>query len=249
MKIVKFVLPAFLVLGLAACGDDHDHDHGEGHDHKHEQQETKQATQKAAESADSAAHDDHKHDDEKHAEKAAHEDHGHDDHKHAEEKTEHGDHDHKEHHDHDHDGERKDHAAHEHGAARLTVAVNDSGLEVMLETPAANVFGFEHQAETDEDKQAVSTAKAKLEGVFAPNSDAACKLASHAVDASDEQEGHSDVGASWTFTCANPDKLSSLGVQLFSAFPQGFKHVNAEWVTAAGAGAKELEQDATLQLR
>lgn len=253
MKIATFVLPAFLVLSLAACGDDHDHDHhGEGHDHKHEHAE------KAAQSESTAqahAHDEHKHDEKHMEEKASHSDsdgkhadHDHEKHEHGDEKGEHDGHEHHEH-DHDHDGERKDHAAHEHGVARLTVATTDNGVEIMLETPAANLFGFEHTAKTDEEKQVVSTAKAKLEGVFAPNGDAACDLASHAVDMGHEHEGHSDVGASWNFTCKNPDKLNSVGVQLFSAFPNGFQHINAEWVTATGAGAQEIEQDTTLQLR
>lgn len=149
----------------------------------------------------------------------------------------------------DHKHERTEHAAHEHGAARLTIVTTDSGLDITLETPAANVFGFEHTAKTDEDKQTVSAAAAKLAAVFAPNSEANCELKDRTVEADGESGGHSDVDASWTFTCADVDKISGVDVTLFSAFPQGFQHVNAEWVTATGVGAKELEQDERLELR
>lgn len=207
MKIIKFVLPAFLALGLAACGDGH----------KHEQQETKQEAEQATQKAEkNSAPDDHKHDDEKHDA---------------------------------HEHERKDHAAHEHGAARLTIATTETGLDMTLETPAANVFGFEHQAKTDEDKQTMRAASERLLNTLLPNSEARCELKSRSVETGTESEGHSDVDASWTFSCANMDKLDSVDVQLFSTFPQGFQHVNAEWITATGAGAKELEQDTMLELR
>lgn len=86
-----------------------------------------------------------------------------------------------EHHD-DHKGEegheeREEHGAHEHGAAHMTIAVGGKGLEIELETPAANILGFEHEATSAEDKKTLSEKKAKLEDVaalFTVNKEANC---------------------------------------------------------------------------
>ena len=45
----------------------------------------------------------------------------------------------------EHKQERVQHGTHEHGKARLTMAKTETGVEVMLETPAANIFGFGHK--------------------------------------------------------------------------------------------------------
>ncbi|HPQ96314.1 MAG: DUF2796 domain-containing protein [Thiothrix sp.] len=58
---------------------------------------------------------------------------------------------------------REQHDAHEHGAARLTIATTDSGLEITLESPAANLFGFEHAASTEEQHHTIHSAVEILE--------------------------------------------------------------------------------------
>lgn len=62
---------------------------------------------------------------------------------------------------HDHD-KTVQHGSHEHGHARLTIATTDSGAEITLETPAANIFGFEHLANSDEEHHVVHEAVEKL---------------------------------------------------------------------------------------
>ena len=50
-----------------------------------------------------------------------------------------------------HEQDMEQHGSHEHGAARLTVATTEDGLEISLESPAANVFGLEHKANTEKE--------------------------------------------------------------------------------------------------
>ena len=67
--------------------------------------------------------------------------------------------------------------AHEHGAARMTIATNDKGFEISLETPSANVFGFEYMASSDEDHHTIHEAVEVLEAgnsLFLANESAAC---------------------------------------------------------------------------
>lgn len=81
--------------------------------------------------------------------------------------------------------ERVQHGSHEHGAARLTVAKTEQGLEMMLESPAVNLFGFEHQAHDKEEHGIVHQAKEKLEkgdALFVINEKAKCELTTVDID-------------------------------------------------------------------
>ena len=94
----------------------------------------------------------------------------------------------------DHDHEIEQHSSHEHGAARLTVATTDDGLEIALESPAANVFGFGHAAKSEEEREAVHEALEKLKDgamLFAVNTAAACSLENASVEAP-SAEHHDD---------------------------------------------------------
>lgn len=57
----------------------------------------------------------------------------------------------------------RQHGAHEHGAARLMVSAEGGELVVALDSPAFNLFGFEHQPSTEAQKDAVTQAVAALE--------------------------------------------------------------------------------------
>jgi hypothetical protein len=228
---------------------------------------------------------------------------------HASEKAHEHDHDHEQKHEEGHDHERVQHGAHEHGAAKLSLAVGDDGVDIMLASPAANLVGFEYIASSDEDKQKLRDVKAKLEAgadLFSINDSAQCELkettlASAQLDAlhdhadeekhadhdehehedhdeyghkekhddhdeyehkekhaeHDDEDGHkhkegethSDIDVTWSFACAKPENIEEVNIKLFSAFPGGFEHVQAEWITATGASAKELAEDTTLKLK
>lgn len=171
--------------------------------------------------------------------------------------------------DHEHEAEgHEQHGAHEHGAATLSLAVGDEGMEIMLESPAANIVGFEHAASTDEDKQKLADAKAKLEAgadLFSINPEAECEFKeaevisallgnaeeakkAHAEHEHEEGETHNDMDVTWSFACAKPAELKEVTTKLFAAFPEGLQKLKAEWVTDKGASAQELDKDSTLKL-
>ena len=169
------------------------------------------------------------------------------------------------------------HGSHEHGVARLTVATTDDGLEIALESPAANLFGFEHKAKTAEEREFVHDVIDELEAgsnLFSMNESAACSFDNavvetamaeghdeeHHDDHKDEkhddhkdekhveEKSHSDVDVTWTFTCKQPTEITSVSTKLFSAFPNGFEELDVEWITANGAGKTELKKDETITL-
>ncbi len=91
------------------------------------------------------------------------------------------------------------HGSHEHGVARLTVATTDGGLEIALESPAANLFGFEHKAGTEEEHHAVHEAVEQLEAgakLFSMNESAGCSFDNANIEsniaATHDEEKHDD---------------------------------------------------------
>lgn len=69
------------------------------------------------------------------------------------------------------------HGPHEHGAAELHVVVEGKALYIELHVPAMNVVGFEHEANDDEQRQAVIAVEAVLErtaAILTPTPDAQC---------------------------------------------------------------------------
>jgi hypothetical protein len=154
---------------------------------------------------------------------------------------------------------------HEHGTAKLNAALDGATLMLELDSPAMNLVGFEHPATTDTDKATLAAARARLEkplGLFQLTAKAGCtvanqKLASplfgdapaaddddddHAAGEADHHE-HSDIHASYEFTCASPDALNSLNLtQLFKAFP-GTHKVVVQMIAPSGQKGLEATPD------
>lgn len=144
-------------------------------------------------------------------------------------------------HEHDHDEHAHDSlGAHEHGVASLNVALDGNLLELQLESPAMNLVGFEHAAQSEADKAKVAATKRELEqpiGLFALAS-GDCKTrevelesplfgdADHEHEHEHEHEHHehegehSDIQAFYRFECASSAKLQQLDLsELFKRFP------------------------------
>jgi len=163
---------------------------------------------------------------------------------------------------HDHD-ETRQLGAHEHGTSTLNIAFDGGSLMMELEAPGADIVGFEHAAETDADKAAIEAAEAVLAdpaALFVLPAAAGCTLASadahlagedadhdhgHSHDHShDEAEaGHSEFHAEYSFTCADPAAVTSIGFGFFDAFPNAQK-VDVQIVGPNGAQAFEVDRAA-----
>ncbi len=135
-------------------------------------------------------------------------------------------------HDHDHDHAHGSLAAHEHGAARLNVVLEDKVLELELESPAMNLVGFEHAANSDSDKAKVAAVRTQLENplaLFALAKAANCSESAQELESPlfgdkptsvHNEQGHSEIHAHYTFDCETPEQLTTLDLSpLFKAFP------------------------------
>lgn len=82
-------------------------------------------------------------------------------------------------HDHDHDGEHRQHGTHVHGIAALNLVLEGNEVYIELDSPAANIVGFEHEPSSDDDRAALDKAVATLKGgdqLFEFNKDAGCRM-------------------------------------------------------------------------
>ncbi|RZS30696.1 ZrgA family zinc uptake protein [Corticibacter populi] len=98
-------------------------------------------------------------------------------------------------HGHQHDAQSGDshaQAAHVHGVVQVDIAADGAELLVQLTSPQADITGFEHEASTEQDKQAIATALTTLRGkpLFTPNAAAGCKLEKTEIEGLGEDDDH-----------------------------------------------------------
>jgi len=169
-------------------------------------------------------------------------------------------------HEHEHQEQYRQHDSHVHGIAALNMAQDGNEVHIELESPAANVVGFEHAPSSEADHAALDKAVAMLkEGdkLFEFNESAGCSLEKAHIESAlleekheehghekhghdeHEEETHSDVEAVYHFECAKPGKLSQLTVELFEAFP-GMEKLNVQYVIESRQGASELTSNSNV---
>ena len=165
-----------------------------------------------------------------------------------------------------HHGDHHKQEAHLHGLGEITLALEGDNIELNLESPAANIVGFEHRASTPDQRQRVNEAKATLESPkqLFTFSGTRCELTAlevdvSAVQATEESEHkenkhdhhdhsdhekanhktHSEVSANYRFQCDDGSRLAAITFNFFEHFP-GTEKLDVEWVTDSNQGSAEL---------
>ena len=122
--------------------------------------------------------------------------------------------------------------AHEHGVMKLDVAIEGSTLSIAIDSPLDSFLSFERAPRTDAERKAAADLLTRLRGpdkgapLFSPDAAAQCTLTKAEVDApvleapkpAAVQSVHADLTASYTYACAQPGQLKSLGVGLFDVW-------------------------------
>ncbi|MDJ0740014.1 MAG: DUF2796 domain-containing protein [Gammaproteobacteria bacterium] len=163
---------------------------------------------------------------------------------------------------HDDHGHRQ-HGAHVHGQATLSIAIDGARVEVALESPAANLFGFEHRPKTAADKAAVAAATQVLgdgERLFRFDAGAGCRLVDAEIESSmlgsdshqhhhdgdaHADDTHADVAAHYRFDCSDASRIREVGVELFAHFER-LERLDVQFVTSESQGAARLSQRNTV---
>jgi len=139
---------------------------------------------------------------------------------------------------------------HAHGLTRLDLAVEGGVVLIGLESPAANIVGFEHAPASAEEGAALDAALATLKDggrLFRFSAEAGCRLVEAVVETplvgevreAAGAEAHADIDAEYRFECAEPDRLVQMELGLFKAFPATLS-LQVQFVGPKGQGAAEL---------
>lgn len=95
--------------------------------------------------------------------------------------------------------ERRSLDAHEHGHGELNIAIEGDRIAMELEVPGFDIVGFEHVAESEEDRAAVQSALLQLAkplDLFALPGSAGCEVVDshveHLVESGHDEDNHDD---------------------------------------------------------
>lgn len=144
--------------------------------------------------------------------------------------------------------------AHLHGAVRMEVALDAGTLTVRLDAPLDSLLGFEHRPRNESQRRAAEAMLARMRNaaeLLVPAPAAQCSVKDIAVEAEvlapakagmqQSQEKHAELEATYSFSCLQPDKLQSLELGLFAAFPR-LQRIDARVVSSRQQSAVTLRR-------
>jgi hypothetical protein len=165
--------------------------------------------------------------------------------------------------------EHRELGAHEHGHGTLDIAIEKTRVTMELETPGMDIVGFEHEAESKEQKAAVEKAVAQLAdalSLFKMPASAGCKVAEAKVEIETghehedgdkdhakeehgehkgekhEEKGHNEFHATYALDCAKPAALTSIAFEYFKVFA-GANAITVNVVTAKAQNKYEVSRE------
>lgn len=151
--------------------------------------------------------------------------------------------------------------AHEHGSARLQMALEANRIDLIFNSPAYNLAGFEHEARTEEEKTRLATVRSWLETNPLVNTAADdCKVTTATVElegSSDDHDHHDhhhhhdehhhgdghgkkathrDYEVSQQLECSGEASSQAFSSPLMGRFPE-LQELTIEWVGSSGQGS------------
>jgi hypothetical protein len=136
----------------------------------------------------------------------------------------------------------EEHSAHVHGQAQLTVATDGDLLEIMLESPAANLLGFEQKPVTEAQQSAWQQQQSLLKSgqwLQLP-AIAQCVLQQQQLaDPWGKAGQHADIGISLSYQCKAAELLNEVKVTLFTTAAD-LQQIDVQWVSGGQQGAATL---------
>ena len=143
------------------------------------------------------------------------------------------------------------HGPHEHGVARLDVAVEPGRVTLLLESPLANLVGFEHAPRTGAERLHVDATLNILNAaatLFKIDPAAGCTpgpvelnaaaLADDKPGAPPAEAGHADLDASYSFKCKKVAP-AFIDIGLFATFP-GVQRIDVQLITGNAQSKRTL---------
>lgn len=151
-------------------------------------------------------------------------------------------------------------SAHVHGEAQLMIAIEGQRLEIQLVSPAANILGFEHAPENDDQVEQIhhaenilanANALFEFRGADCSSTSSSVEIPyelhateehhSHNEHGSDAHESHTEIIANYIFEC-DSDGLDQIQIKFLTEFP-AIETFDAQWITSTKQGAQELSTE------
>lgn len=153
-------------------------------------------------------------------------------------------------------------SSHQHGHAELQFAFNDNRIDLLLISPADNLFGFEHFPRTPEQHQTADSVTHWLgENPLVNTPESTCTVQAgtvqHETESHNDHDGHdhgdqdqhADIEVTQILICPGLSKSTSLTTLLTTHFP-ALERLNIAWAGPGGQGATRLEQgESSFKLR
>jgi hypothetical protein len=145
--------------------------------------------------------------------------------------------------------ERHSPGIHRHGHGTLDLAIEGGKVFIELRVPGADIAGFEHPAQTAQERAAIERATADLRDplvLFAPPASAGCRVAAARVALAGEggraHAMHAEFHADYTLSCTRPDALDRINLlNYFEKFPRA-RELDVNAITDRGQTAHEVER-------
>ena len=136
--------------------------------------------------------------------------------------------------------------AHVHGSARLDITSQEKNLELSLEVPASEVWGFEYKprsaAEIKKSESGLLELRKNVLAQFVLSESLSCKVTKAVVETHFEDH-HADISAHYQIACEKPLKGNTLKLGLLETFPS-IKAVKVQVLNEAGARGFQITSKA-----
>ena len=142
-------------------------------------------------------------------------------------------------------------APHVHGTSEIQLVINNDEIEILFESPASNIVGFEHLAKTVTEKEKVKKAKTILSNpkLLFDFDNANCKSKESKVNLQAllvsghnhaHKNSHNEISALYRFQCRSIANLKSIDIKFFDHFPN-ISEISTQWITSNKQGMSTLK--------
>lgn len=140
---------------------------------------------------------------------------------------------------------------HDHGVGHMQIVQDGTVVAIRFQSPAADLFGFEHQPRTDTEHRQINAVKQRLnDGNTLFNAiGAQCRVRHQTTEFSgntstsiNEIHPHADVVVNYEMICTRIERLTELRVLFFDSF-DNLQVINVEWIVHQGQGVGTLSPD------
>ena len=141
--------------------------------------------------------------------------------------------------------------AHAHGIADLKLAAEGNAVSIQFESPADEIYGFEHvpknPAETEKQRAALELLKSKAAEIIGFDATVGCTFKETTAKVEMDGPKHSEVRAEFKVECSKPLKNTSVKIDFSKHFPS-IKKIKMQIISDGKQDAKVITKTGAVEL-